>query len=182
MTSFKVAALTGRPGVGKTTAMIRVAELLARDGVGLAGFYSREVREAGVRVGFELVDIVSGDVYELAWAKEGRGLRVGKYLVNVTNVEKMARQLVAEISGKCDAVLVDEVGPMELLSRGFVDAVETILHSGKPSLFTVHYAAKHPLVTKLKQLAGPNLFTIDFQNRDRIPGEVYSVMKGWLKG
>ncbi|MCS6784727.1 MAG: NTPase [Candidatus Caldarchaeum sp.] len=181
MTSSKVAALTGKPGVGKTTAMIKVANLLTRDGVGLAGFYSREVRVKGIRVGFELVDIVSGDVYELAWAKQGHGPRVGKYLVNIANVEKMARQLVGEISGKCDAVLVDEVGPMELLSKGFVDAVETILHGGKPSLFTVHYAAKHPLVTKLKELAGQYLFTLDFHNRDAIPGLVYSVMKGWLK-
>ncbi|MCX8202121.1 MAG: nucleoside-triphosphatase, partial [Candidatus Caldarchaeum sp.] len=83
MTSSKVAALTGKPGVGKTTAMIKVANLLTRDGVGLAGFYSREVRVKGIRVGFELVDIVSGDVYELAWAKQGHGPRVGKYLVNI---------------------------------------------------------------------------------------------------
>ena len=45
--------LTGRPGVGKTTVVRRVAATLPRDR--LAGFYTEEVRHRGRRRGFRAV-------------------------------------------------------------------------------------------------------------------------------
>lgn len=49
--------LEGRPGIGKTTVALRlVAELRAR-GVDVAGFTTRELRERGRRVGFEIEDL-----------------------------------------------------------------------------------------------------------------------------
>ncbi|MFQ5949751.1 MAG: nucleoside-triphosphatase, partial [Nitrospiria bacterium] len=43
--------LTGRPGVGKTTLLERALRGL---GVPIGGFYTREIREKGMRVGFQL--------------------------------------------------------------------------------------------------------------------------------
>ena len=47
--------LTGRPGCGKTTVVQRVLERIS--GRRLAGFYTRETREQGRRVGFEAVGL-----------------------------------------------------------------------------------------------------------------------------
>lgn len=45
------------PGVGKTTLVQKVCEALVSSGVGVEGFYTEEVREAGRRVGFDVVTV-----------------------------------------------------------------------------------------------------------------------------
>jgi nucleoside-triphosphatase len=45
--------LTGPPGCGKTTAVRRLIDRLSD--LRVAGFYTRELREGGTRVGFEVV-------------------------------------------------------------------------------------------------------------------------------
>ncbi|RLE84656.1 MAG: NTPase, partial [Thermoprotei archaeon] len=52
MRAVKNVLVTGRPGIGKTTAVLRAAEELRRRGLRIGGMVSREVRRGGVRVGF----------------------------------------------------------------------------------------------------------------------------------
>ncbi|RLN19664.1 cancer-related nucleoside-triphosphatase isoform X2 [Panicum miliaceum] len=51
--------VTGPPGVGKTTLVMRVFETLraSHPNLTIRGFYTREVRESGERVGFEVVTL-----------------------------------------------------------------------------------------------------------------------------
>ena len=49
--------LTGQPNCGKTTAVKRLSEALARDGMQLRGFVTEEVLVGGKRVGFDVVTI-----------------------------------------------------------------------------------------------------------------------------
>jgi hypothetical protein len=49
-----VILLTGQPGVGKTTV---IKQSVSRLGDKAGGFYTREVRERGRRVGFEIVTL-----------------------------------------------------------------------------------------------------------------------------
>ncbi|RJS68314.1 hypothetical protein CW693_04680 [Candidatus Bathyarchaeota archaeon] len=44
--------LTGNPGVGKTTVLLRVIKALKAEGYTVGGMISREVRTHGTRVGF----------------------------------------------------------------------------------------------------------------------------------
>ena len=52
--------LEGRPGVGKTTLAIAVADALANRGVEVGGFTTEEIRERGSRVGFA-IEAIGGD-------------------------------------------------------------------------------------------------------------------------
>jgi nucleoside-triphosphatase len=56
--------VTGRPGVGKTTAVTRAVEELKKHGLRVGGFISREERKEGVRTGFVVIDLETseGDV------------------------------------------------------------------------------------------------------------------------
>ncbi len=181
LTSSRIAAFTGRPGVGKTTAMMRVVEMLRGDGFRVGGFYTRELREAGVRKGFELVDITSGEKALLASVSAGAGPRIGKYVVMLDNLERLGVASLERSLATCDVLAVDEVGPMELLSNKFVETVEKILHGGKPSVFTVHVSATHPVAQTIRKMAGENLYVLDTVNRDRVPRVVYEVVKRWLR-
>jgi nucleoside-triphosphatase THEP1 len=65
--------LTGSPSSGKTT-VLRLVERLAD--LRLAGFYTREVREHGNRVGFEAVGVSTGLHAILAHIRSESRLRV----------------------------------------------------------------------------------------------------------
>ncbi|NOY11533.1 MAG: NTPase [Archaeoglobi archaeon] len=159
-------AITGRPGVGKTTACLKIYERL-RGKKDIRGFVTREVREKGVRVGFEIVELTTNETYVLA--RKGDGYpRVGKYRVFVENLEIVASRIASYANA--DLVILDEVGPMELKSRSFVDAVEGLLESQENMLLTVHYKSTHPLVLRIKREF--EVVELTPENRDRVVEEV----------
>jgi len=50
---IRVLLVTGPPGVGKTAVLTKTVKMLRQRGFNVGGMLSREVRENGVRVGFE---------------------------------------------------------------------------------------------------------------------------------
>ncbi len=63
--------ITGPPGCGKTTIICRLIERL--DGLRLAGFYTRELREQGQRVSFEAEDLIETSFSDLILASKDPG-------------------------------------------------------------------------------------------------------------
>ncbi len=155
-------ALTGRPGVGKTTACLKVfGQLKPR----VAGFVTTEVRENKKRVGFKLKDLRSGEEVWLAKIGDGKP-KVGKYVVFVENLEKFLDNLDLH----AEILIVDEVGPMELKSQKFVEFIEDEIFSREKVLVTVHYKASHPLAEKIRREF--RLFVIDEENREKVVEEI----------
>ncbi len=150
---MRLAVITGPPGSGKTTAVAKVAEILASKGVEVGGFYTREVREGRVRKGFEIVTIPAGETAWLALRGGVSRYRIGPYAVFPENLERVGLPTLESAAGEGKVLLVDEVGPMELLSERFVRAVENVIGSVRASAFTVHYRARHPLIERLRSAA-----------------------------
>ncbi len=164
-------AVTGRPGVGKTTLCMKVFKSLKN----VEGFVTLEVRERGRRIGFKLHDLKSGE--ELWLAKVGEGYpRVGKYVVFLENLDRFARK-ISDYDG-C-LIVIDEVGPMELKSDNFVRAMERLIESDKNLLVTVHYKSKHPLVERIRREF--ELYVIDERNRDDVANEIINKFKRLTK-
>jgi len=164
-------ALTGRPGCGKTTAILRIVDMLLEKGVKVYGMYTEEIRERGRRVGFAVKRIGGGSGI-LAHVSLENGPRHGKYVVNLSDLESIGVSAILEGIEKADVIVVDEVGPMELLSAKFRDAVEKLLRSGKHAVLTVHYKSRDPLVLAVKRAAGENLIVLTPENRDGIPRKI----------
>ncbi len=158
-------AVTGRPGIGKTTFCIRVYEKLTD----ACGFVTVEVREKGRRIGFKLKDLRTG---REAWlAKVGfQAPSVGKYGVDINSIE----DFISNLSTDCNIVVVDEVGPMELKCPAFIKFVEKILQSDVCCLFTIHMKARHSLLERIRREF--IVIRIDESNRDKLVDKVAGML------
>jgi len=159
--------LSGVPGVGKTTVLCREAESLGE--ISLGGFYTEEIREAGARCGFRLVTF-SGQEHLLAHTDSPRKFRVGRYGVDVSVLDTLARSVLAE-SPNTALYLVDEIGKMECLSNPFVVAMRTLLNSDKPLVATIARKGKG-FIAETQQRADTVLWEVTRANRDHLPQRV----------
>jgi len=151
MTS-EVFAFTGPPGCGKTTAVKAVAEKLRAAGVPVGGMITSEVRSGGLRIGFVVQDIESGESAPLAEIGEGYP-RVGKYVVYTANLERVGVRAIVNAVKNGSVVVIDEVGPMELTSQSFISSVDQALRESTAAIVTVHFRATHPLAQRVRREA-----------------------------
>jgi nucleoside-triphosphatase len=164
----RILLITGPPGVGKTTVLTKTIEILKGKGFSVGGMLSREVRENGVRVGFEILDLGSPKRGWLAHVNQPDGPRVGKYRVNLPDLEAVGANAVLDAVEKFDVVAIDEVGPMELFSEKFRDAVRSALESGNRVIAVVHWKADDKLINNMKESADAETFTVTNENRESI--------------
>lgn len=165
----RVFLVTGSPRIGKTTVLIQVADELRIIGFRIGGMISREIRLEGVRVGFEICDCESGKTGWLAHINQPVGPRIGKYRVNLENLDLIGVRAIHNALAEADVVLIDEIGPMELLSTRFVEAVEEAVNGDNCILATIHYRANHPFVREVKSKKDAEMIVVSQENRDRIP-------------
>jgi nucleoside-triphosphatase len=163
-------AVTGSPGVGKST-LVQKAAVATRCRVG--GVLARDKRFKDRRIGFELLDLGSGAVGILA-DETGNGPQLGKYRVCLDDLDEIGAKAI-ENAVNSDLIVVDEVGPMELSSRRFVLAVEKALASSKPMLVVIHEWSNHRLAKKIRGTF--QVITVTSENRDALVEEIAKALK-----
>ncbi|MGA9388088.1 MAG: NTPase [Candidatus Bathyarchaeia archaeon] len=160
--------LTGSPGVGKTTILLRVVEALKAKGYGVGGMISREVRCSGVRVGFEIMDLCDSAHGWLAHVSQQSGPQVGRYRVSLKDLDSVGVRAIVRAVEDLDVVVVDEVGPMELFSAKFQDAVGRAVESLKLVIGVVHLRARSRLIDEVKGRADFGVYVVTPENRDSL--------------
>ena len=167
-------AVTGSPGVGKSTL---VAKVTSGTKLRVGGVLARDRRYKDRRTGFELLDLSTGMVGILA-DESGDGPQLGKYRVHLDDLDLIGAQAVENALG-CDLIVVDEVGPMELSSHSFVLAVEKAIASPKPMLVVLHQWSNHRLAKKIRRTF--QVFAVTSENREALAEKiaaVFSTKKG----
>lgn len=164
----RVLLLTGNPGVGKTSVLIRTVNALKESGCKVGGIISREVREGGTRVGFEIVDLHSSRRGWLAHVNQKSGPQVGKYRVNIEDLNTIGVQAILGAVESCDVIAVDEIGPMELFSEKFKEAVRKTLESCKLVIAIIHWKAQDVLVGEAWKREDAEIFTVTYGNREKL--------------
>ena len=158
-------AVTGSPGIGKSTLVARVVQASKRS---VGGVLARDRRYKDRRIGFELLDLSTGAVGILA-DETGSGPQLGKYRVHPEDLDSIGAHAI-ESALKCDLIVVDEVGPMELSSRRFVSAVENAISSDRPMLVVLHEWSNHRLAKKIRSTF--KVITVTRENRETIAQEI----------
>jgi len=141
---------------------------LKNRGYEIGGMISRDVREGGVRVGFEIMDFSTGQRGWLAHVNQPTGPKISKYRVNLTDLEAIGVSSILDAIRNADIVIVDEIGPMELFSSAFRDVVVQAVESDKPVLGTVHFGLRDSLVNNLKNREDAEIFEVTYENREAL--------------
>ncbi len=157
--------LTGHPGVGKTTLIMRLAERLVDRTV--AGFYTEELRPGAQRQGFRAVTF-SDQTATLAHVSFKSRSRVGRYAVDVAAFENL---VLPELARQCDILLIDEIGKMECFSAFFVTAVQELLDGATLVVATVATKGSG-FIAEVKARTDIEIIEVTRSNRDQLPASL----------
>ncbi|MEM5843694.1 MAG: NTPase [Candidatus Aenigmatarchaeota archaeon] len=130
--------LTGKPGIGKSTVLEKVVNLLKEKGKRVGGFVTPEIREKGKRVGFCVKDIFSNEIGILASKDIKIGPQLGGYGINLEDFERVALNAMDFALRECDVIAIDEIGKMEFFSQRFREKLTQVLLSEKPLVAVLH--------------------------------------------
>ena len=114
--------VTGPPRSGKSTLIEEVVKKIKRPAT---GFFTRELRDKGKRVGF-LIATLDGKTGILAHENIKSRYKVGKYGVNLGDLDQVAVPSMLP-STDDQLVVIDEIGKMECLSRLFKETLLRVL-------------------------------------------------------
>ncbi|MFQ5824446.1 MAG: NTPase [bacterium] len=163
--------LTGRPGVGKTSLIQKIVhEFKGKAG----GFYTQEIRNHNRRTGFEIVTLL-GIKGILSSVDIKSPFRVGKYGVNLKDLEEIAVREIEKALQRDDLIVVDEIGKMELFSKNFQAVILKALNSPKPFLATITKSS-NPFTDKIKKRNDVLLIEVTEENRNSIILEIINKM------
>ncbi len=180
----RLVLVTGRPSIGKSSMIIKTIDLLRRQGLVVGGIVTREVRQGELRSGFRIIDLLTGEEGWLALVGANKGIRFGKYTVCSDDLEHLGVEAItnALAYSSVSVVIVDEIGPMELTSERFREAIKTCLKSTKTLVATIHYSSKDPLLIQLRHTPGAETIVVTLENRDTLPQSLLHLIVDNIRG
>jgi nucleoside-triphosphatase len=167
--------LTGVPGVGKTTLIEAVARSL---GDRAGGVLTREIREGGRRTGFA-IESLDGERRILASRHLKQGPRVGPYRVDVRMLEILGVGAVRRALERRQALVIDEIGKMELISPAFKAIILVALESDLPTIATMGISA-HAFMDGVRKRPDVEIVRVTEVNRGPLKESVLEMVRSAL--
>ena len=172
---FKNLLITGPPGIGKTTLIMKLAHALRP--YQPVGFYTREIRVEGVRKGFELVSL-DGNKGVLSHVDIQSSHRIGKYGVDIPEFERFLQDIPFFVPDR-RVIVIDEIGKMECISQMFMDMLIRLLDGNRPVVATIALK-RGGVLDRVKQRSDVHLFHVLRLDRDMIINDVRKALEGLL--
>lgn len=125
-----VIIISGERQQGKTAFLQELVRKLKESNVEVTGFFAAGVHEGSKRIGFDLVDVKSGNSWPLCREKETTG-SYHRFQFNEETLARGNRILdIAEL-GEAKLVVIDEVGPIEMKNGGWAQAIGKLLNEAE---------------------------------------------------
>lgn len=161
---------TGPPGCGKSTIIEKIVQRIKRPS---AGFFTREIRDRGRRVGFSITTI-DGKHGILAHVDIQSPSRVGRYGVNLQDIDQIAvPSMVPENENV--VVVIDEIGKMECYSPAFRQALTQVLDSGNTVVGSISLKGD-AFIGAVKKRRDTLLILVSEKNRDALFEEFFRIV------
>lgn len=164
--------LTGLPGCGKTTAVMKIIDSLGCEKV--AGFYTQEIRQNKTRKGFSWKRL-DGAEGTLAHINIKGPSRVGKYGVDVAGFENSVVPILDAERTDVELFVIDEIGKMECFSKKFVAVVRRLFASEKSVLATVARKGTG-LISEVKKYPNTEMFNLTSAGREKVVAEILQIL------
>jgi len=107
--------LTGLSGIGKTTWCSQLVDLARERGLSVSGVLSPSDFKEGRKVGINIVDLQSGETRQLASLRKGDSGKIGTPRWSFNPEVTAWANHALEGSEPSDLLVMDEIGPLELL-------------------------------------------------------------------
>jgi nucleoside-triphosphatase len=133
------------------------------------GFYTEEIREKGIRKGFELISL-SGRRELLSHVDIRSPYRVSKYGVDIRRFEDFLDCIPFFAQGT-EIVIIDEIGKMECFSKKFEQIVRALLDSEKMFISTISLKGSG-FIAEVKERNDIKLFELSPANRGSLLSEI----------
>jgi molybdopterin-guanine dinucleotide biosynthesis protein A len=141
--------VVGEPGSGKTSWCREYIDERRKCGPAVGGILCPAISQQGQRIGSNALDLVTGQ--EVPFARLSRLRRfkgsevVGDYTISRRGILFGCAAIERAVKNKCDLVVIDEVGPLELRGNGLIPAVELALASAVNLLLVVRSSLEEAL-------------------------------------
>ena len=156
--------VVGEPRSGRTSWCRQYIKRRRESGSSVGGILSPAIEKQGQRVGSNAIDLLTSQ--EIPFARPSRyrsfkgGEKVGDYTISREGILFACGAIQRAVEGRCDLVVIDEVGPLELRGSGLMPAVESALASAVNVLIVVRSSSKEALRRRFpeyKFVVGANL-------------------------
>ena len=182
--------ITGLPRSGKSAVMEKVLEMLVdertreiamRGGQSdkpiLGGMRTEPILEGSERLGYKVVDIVTGDEAIMAHKTIDSRLRVLGYGVDTQALESVAIPAIEYAKDNCEVLVIDEIGKFAVESEAFVNVVRSALERDMPTLLTLHKKSRHPLLQDIRRRDDGRILEVTPVNRALLPYKIHKLMR-----
>jgi len=134
----RVFVLTGAQGSGKTTLLEKLIPQVRTRGRTVAGIRAPAVFNNGVRIGYNVEDVRTGDMLPLCRTGQRNAVATaGPYGFDRGGLRFGATALSLDTVAQRDIVILDEIGPLELKGGGWAPMLHSLLESYEGSLLVV---------------------------------------------
>lgn len=161
--------------------MLNAVEGLRAMGYSVQGMTSREVRQEGARIGFQITDLKTGEGGWLAHINQPTGPQVSKYRVNLNDLETIGVNAIQTALREADLVAIDEIGPMELFSQAFKQVVKDALDSRKLILGVIHHSARDSTIESIRKRDDTQILEVTPENRNQLHNTLIQIALQYLQ-
>ena len=173
--------LTGRSGIGKTSVLIKVIQILKKEDHIIGGMITQEYREYGSRIGFKVIDVRTGVTGWLAHIDQDIGPRIGRYVVDLNDLDKIGVKALLNAVHESEIIVVDEIGPMELKSTSFQESIHKVIESKKPVVGIIHQRMQGKLLNDIRKRSDLVIFEVGFENREKLHFKIVDLIHRYLQ-
>ncbi|MBT4070417.1 MAG: nucleotide kinase [Euryarchaeota archaeon] len=181
--------ITGLPRSGKSAVMEKVLSMLVdertreislrggQETIIVGGMRTEPIVEGGERLGYKVIDIVTGAEAVMAHKSIDSRLRVLGYGIDIEALETVAIPAIEYARDECEVIVIDEIGKFTVESEDFVNIVRSALQIDKPTLLTLHKKSRHPLLQDIRRRDDGRILEVTPVNRALLPYKIHKLMR-----
>jgi nucleoside-triphosphatase len=167
--------IMGKPRSGKTTLIKNILAALPNASYG--GFFTEEIKENGIRVGFKIVTTF-GEQGILSHQDYKSKYHISKYGVNISNLDTIGIDSLERAAKEKDLIVIDEIGKMEMCSNKFNATVRRLFRESKKTIIaTIPISASIPLINELKSQSDVKVFDTGKDSIENIKKSCLELLK-----